>query len=77
MRGVKKFTDDEQMTDGSLDAGLTLLLAATPPGVERTHAEIAFVCGCNHQDIWHIENRAKRKIKAELERRGVAPGNIF
>ena len=77
MRGIKKFSDNEDMTDGGLDAGLTLLLAATPRGIERTSAEIAFVCGCNHQDIWHIENRAKKKIKAEFERRGLDVTAIF
>lgn len=77
MRGIKKFSDEEEMTDGGLDAGLTLLLSATPRGVERTHAEIAFVCGCNHQDIWHIEARAKKKIKAELNRRGINVENFL
>jgi len=71
MRGIKKFKDELDLTDGGLDIGLILLSAFTPNGVERTHAEIAFVCGCNRQDIWHIEQRALKKIKAELERRGV------
>lgn len=75
-RGYKKFSDETEMVDGGLDAGLTLLSLATPEGVERTHAEIAFVCGCNHQDIWHIERRAKAKIKAELERRGLRLGSF-
>lgn len=54
-----------------MDAGLFLLESITPRETTRTHAEIAFVCGCNPQDIWHIENRAKKKIKAEFEKRGI------
>ncbi len=71
MRGVKKFKN-EDLTDGGLDVGLTVLSAVTPHGVERTLEEIAFVCGCNKQDIWHIERRAKQKLKAEFERRGLS-----
>ena len=71
MRGIKKFSDEITLEDGGLDAGLMVLSAVTPRGVERSLEEIAFVCGCNRQDIWHIENRAKRKIKAELEKRGI------
>lgn len=71
MRGVKKFSDEIIFEDGGLDVGLTMLAAYMPPGIELTCEEIAFVCGCNKQDIWHIENRAKRKLKAEFERRGI------
>lgn len=71
MRGVKKFSDEIILEDGGLDAGLIILSAVTPPGMIRTSEEIAFVCGCNRQDIWHIENRALRKIKAEFEKRGI------
>ncbi len=70
-RGVKNVSDEITLIDGGLDAGLTLLAAITPPGVELSLAEIAFVCGCNKQDIWYIENRARRKLKAEFERRGI------
>lgn len=71
MRGIKKFTDEASFEDGGLDIGLILLAAASPRGVERTHAEIAFVCGVNRQAIWHIERRAKQKLKAEFARRGI------
>lgn len=71
MRGIKKHSDEISLEDGGLDAGLMILFALTPPGQERSLAEIAYVCGCNKQDIWHIENRAKRKIKIELEKRGI------
>lgn len=71
MRGIKKFSDEISLEDGGLDAGLMVLSAITPEGVERTLEEIAFVCGCYKQDIWHIEARAKRKIKAEFEKRGI------
>ena len=71
-RGYKKIQDEISMEDGGIDAGLTILAAVTPPGVELTLEEIATVCGVNRQDIWHIENRAKKKIKAEFERRGIS-----
>lgn len=71
MRGVKKFSDEMDLADGGLDAGLLVLSAVTPPGVELSLQEIAEVCGCNKQDIYHIERRAIRKIKAEFERRGI------
>lgn len=71
MRGVNKFPDDEEITDGSLDAGLVVLSAITPRGVELSLEDIAYVCGCNRQDIWHIERRAMRKLKAEFARRGL------
>lgn len=64
------------MEDGGLDAGLMILAAVTPPGVELTLEEIAMVCGVNKQDIWHLENRAKKKIRAELEKRGIDNRNI-
>jgi hypothetical protein len=59
------------MKDGSVEAGLYLLEIFTPHGVERTQAEIAFVCGCSLQNIQHYERAALRKIKAELQRRGI------
>ncbi len=71
MRGIKKFSDKIDLADGGLDAGLPVLSAVTLPGVELSLEEIAFVCGCSKQDIRHIENRAKRKIKTEFERRGI------
>jgi hypothetical protein len=72
MRGIKKFSDEISLEDGGLDAGLLVLSAVTPPGVEWTQEEIAFVCGCNRQDIHHIEHRARKKIKAEFEKRGIS-----
>ena len=71
MRGTKKFGDECDYTDGGLDAGLLVLSVVTPPGVELGLREIADVCGCDQQDIWHIERRAMKKIKAEFERRGI------
>lgn len=71
MRGVKKFEEETSLVDGGLDAGLIVLAAVAERGVELSLDEIAFVCGCNRQDIWHIERRAKRKLKAEFERRGI------
>lgn len=72
MRGIKKFSDETDLTDGGLDAGLLVLSHVAPPGVEFSLREIAEVCGCSWQDIWHIERRAMRKIKAEYERRGLS-----
>lgn len=60
-----------EIKDGSVEAGLLLLLQATPRGIERTQAEIAFVCGCSLQNIQAIEHRALKKIKAEFERRRI------
>jgi len=71
MRGIKKFSDEISLEDGGLDAGLTILSAVTPRGVELTLEEIAFVCGCGKQDIWHIENRAKKKLRDEFQKRGL------
>lgn len=62
----------KQIEDGSIDAGLALLLLATPRGIERSQEEIAFVCGCTLQNIQGYEYRALKKIKAEFERRGLA-----
>jgi len=49
--------------DGSIDAGLSLLLAVTPRGHTRTAEEIAFVCGCSMQNIQQIEYRAMSKLR--------------
>jgi hypothetical protein len=54
--------------DGSVDAGLLMLLALTPRGMTRTHEEIAFVCGCSKGYIWHVEKRARLKMRKEFER---------
>jgi DNA-directed RNA polymerase sigma subunit (sigma70/sigma32) len=63
---MKKRKQPTELQDGSIDAGLHLLAALTPRGVERTQAEIAFVCGCSMQNIQQIERRALRKIRAAL-----------
>lgn len=69
----KKFSDEIDLTDGGIDAGLLVLSAVTPPGVELTQEEIAAVCGCSRGYIWWLEKRAKQKIKREFERRGINP----
>lgn len=56
----------EELQDGGIDVGLTLLLAVTPRGVTRTHGEIAYVCGCTRNAIWIIEQRALRKLRHPL-----------
>jgi hypothetical protein len=49
--------------DGSIDAGLFLLFLATPPGIERSAEEIAFVCGCDPSRIGQIQAAAIKKIR--------------
>jgi len=49
--------------DGSIDAGLLMLLLITPRGVVRTYHEIATACGCSHTAIQKIEARALRKLQ--------------
>lgn len=51
------------LVDGGIDAGLHLLLLATPPGIERERKEIAFVCGCTEEMIGKIERDAIRKLQ--------------
>ena len=63
--------------DGTIDAGLFLLELATPPGVERSQKEIAEVCGCSMQNIQRIEYIALRKLRAELEKRGITAEHIL
>lgn len=56
--------------DGSIDAGLILLeihFKDTP----LTQADIAEVCGTTVQNIQGYEYRALRKIREELNRRGI------
>lgn len=65
----RKYSDEISMEDGGVDAGLLILSAVADR--ELTLEEIAFVCGCSKQHIWHIEAKAKRKIKAEFEKRGI------
>lgn len=57
--------------DGGLDAGLIMLSALTDEGETRTLEEIAFVCGVKWQAIHAIEQRAIKKIRAEMERRKI------
>jgi hypothetical protein len=57
--------------DGSVDAGLILLAAATPAGRCRTLREIADACGCSLQYIQQIEKSAMFKLREALEQRGI------
>lgn len=59
-----------KLRDGSVDAGLFVLDAVTPPGKTRSVDEIAFVCGCSRALIWQIENRAKKKLLRKFQQRG-------
>jgi hypothetical protein len=78
MAEMSQERQDEPFTglqDGSVDAGLFLLEAVTPPGRTRTVDEIAFVCGCSRALIWQIEKRAKEKLRRKFRQRGL-PGKI-
>lgn len=57
--------------DGGLDAGLILLSAQTAEGQIRTLKEIAYVCGTSWQNISNIEQRALKKMRAEMARRNI------
>lgn len=59
---------NETFNDGSIDAGLYLLMLATPRGVTRTRDEIAFVCGCHPTMIDKIQTRAMRKLMNHPQR---------
>jgi transcriptional regulator len=56
------------LRDGSVDAGLFLLLAVTPRGVTWTQEEIATACGCSIQNIQYLERRAMEKIRRAVSR---------
>lgn len=55
------------MEDGSIDAGLYVLELLGLNDLSR--ADIAFICGCNADDIRGIEKKALKKLKVEFERR--------
>jgi len=50
----------------SLDLGLAILSAITPPGVCRTQTEIAAFCNCRRGTIFMIEQRALQKLRKRL-----------
>lgn len=54
----------EDLEDGSVLAGLTLLERVMPRGVVLSQTDIAFVCGCSSNNINAIEQRAIRKLRA-------------
>lgn len=58
-----------RLQDGSIDAGLFLLSAITPRGVELTQREIAFVCGCSPGYIYWLEKSAIKKIGLALKQK--------
>ena len=62
-RANAKFTPEESL------ARLRALLARTPRGVELSHREIAAAVGCTWQCIWHIEQRALKKLGLSPELR--------
>ena len=49
-----------------LDLGLALLSLLRKPGERLTLTDIAAWCGCPHQTIGRIEQRALRKLRAGL-----------
>lgn len=54
---------NEDLRDGSIDAGLFVLLMVTPRGCTWTQQEIADVCGCSRNLIWYYEQRAMSKLR--------------
>ena len=60
---AKKPKGKKEIRDGTVDAGLLLLLLMTPKGVELTTEEIAFVCGCSVQRIRQIQMNALKKLQ--------------
>lgn len=59
--------EDSQLRDGSIDAGLSVLLELTPRGDGWTQAEIAIVCGCSKGYIYYLERRGMEKLKTRFE----------
>ncbi len=62
---------DPAHLDGSIDAGLFLLVLTSRPGLTLTREQIAFVCGCSPSYIQQIEQRAMQKLRGALQRRGL------
>lgn len=62
---------NDELQDGSIDAGLYILEKVTPRGVRLTQEEIAFVCGCSKGYIYLLEKQAREKLRREFERRGL------
>jgi hypothetical protein len=62
MRGYKNPFNDE---------GLDRLYRETHRGTIRTQREIADAAEAQHQTIFYIEQQALKKIRLELERRGI------
>lgn len=69
--------EESQLVDGSVDAGLYMLEKLAPQNRVYTQQELAEVCGCSHNHIGHIEQRAIKKLKLELERRNITIEDII
>jgi len=52
----------KEKTD-SINLGLAVICAISPPGHCWTQQDIAEVCGCHHRAIQKIEERALRKLR--------------
>lgn len=62
-------TNPDSLEDGSIDAGLHLLLLVTPRGVTRTQEEIAEACGCTSKYISYLERQAMKKLRRAFQAR--------
>lgn len=62
-RRQRELEEVELPPDGSVDAGLILLMSVGPPGRCWSQEEIAQVCGCSRTMIWQLENRALQKLR--------------
>ena len=52
--------------DANIDLGLAISAATLQPGEQRSTYELAAYCGCTHQNITRIEQRALRKLRIRL-----------
>jgi DNA-directed RNA polymerase sigma subunit (sigma70/sigma32) len=68
---MKQPTSIEEMADGGIDAGLTMLALSAEDGRTYSQEEIAEVCGCSRQLIYYLEQRALRKLRRGFKSRGI------
>jgi hypothetical protein len=74
----KRPKNSNQVADGSIDAGLMLLLyARKPDGGVWSHREIASVCGCSRALINYYEQAALKKLRRAFEKRGIRHANYL
>ena len=60
-----------------IDRGLERCIKKAKKGVPMTYREIAEECGCSHQRIQQIEQKALRKLRSMLGRETCFSGQIL